>query len=860
MNPLEMAINDDSVLSKRIIEIMLKDPNNVFSIYTIEDVDNYEKKRKEISFKILEGKNEDFGEHINEMPIENRKRFALLELLYGIDYDQAENLIKKYGENINELKTDSAKEESLKQYIIQLKYIMNLDDKTIDQMMKNEEFKSFLQNAEIPEIASSITIQKDIVKLYEKAFNKKIAKSSIPKKDSIVFEGKEIPIEIYSPIDENGNFTYTEFATFIRQEGAYVNWENQDNYADYFNTQSALEHGNCESFINQSQIATANCSGGPKSGYDHTGDITMMAAWDIGSSTANEKSSSISSSWKTNNGIEFRTPDEFINYTRHGHNESVSDRIQRITERGIEKRRPGKSIFIKERYNETENELGEIRASEWTEDRKMAKEMGSKISIIDREGFAIQEEMTIQYDLEMLGGPKVEELAGIKDIERLTGKKCQKVDWSQKADLSHEELIREIIVRFENNAIGMMYSDIKDEYFTDEKREYVVNALMKTIEKEREVDINQYYKDLETVERVIEEEKNKEVTNNGSRVYITPKIYMEVAHRINTILVQDKKREDIFQIENKKELREIIDFIYDSKIYDDNKLHSTDHIVKTTLFADILAQNEGLSEREKNLIVTAAALHDSGREGNDGNKPHATLSAEKAKKILADENNIFKAKDFTEDEIKIIQAVIEYHEVKEFKKGKIKMETTPYPKNETDYGLNYFMQKYGLSKDNLPTVAKLCGILKDADALDRERFSGLESSTNISFLHTKTAKDIRTIVYADRINNQTASRLLGKYYDYNSADINAVKKLKDKRVENKSTTNQRLSKEEMYNVFSEMGIDLESDRSINFIRKQYDEEIIGTEDVQSAVNYIKQEYEKLITEKMMEGDKGESGR
>ena len=44
MNPLEMAINDDSVLSKRIIEIMLKDPNNVFSIYTIEDVDNYENK------------------------------------------------------------------------------------------------------------------------------------------------------------------------------------------------------------------------------------------------------------------------------------------------------------------------------------------------------------------------------------------------------------------------------------------------------------------------------------------------------------------------------------------------------------------------------------------------------------------------------------------------------------------------------------------------------------------------------------------------------------------------------------------------------------------------------------------------
>ena len=49
----------------------------------------------------------------------------------------------------------------------------------------------------------------------------------------------------------------------------------------------------------------------------------------------------------------------------------------------------------------------------------------------------------------------------------------------------------------------------------------------------------------------------------------------------------------------------------------------------------------------------------------------------------------------------------------------------------------------------------------------------------------------------------------------------------------------------MYDAISKMGIDIKGERGIEFLRQQYDEELVGTEDVQSAISRIKQEYERI---------------
>ena len=839
----------DSSIRDKIIEIILKDPNNTFGIKDREGVENYEKNRKEICLKILKEEEGNFSEKINAMSNDERKKFALFELLYGIDYEQAENLIKKYGENIEELEVETSEEQILKDYIKSLTSIMQLDDLAIQQMMKNKEFIQFLQETKPPKIASSLIPEKDIVTMFERTFNQEISHSSKPKSGSIEFEGENIPTYTYTPIDENGNFTYTEFSAFVRQEGAYTKWENPESYMKYFNFQSATSHGNCESFINQSQIATARSKGGPKSGYEKASNLLMMAPWDIVSSFENMRVSPINAKWNIGRGIEYRIPKELVNYTRHGHGEIVSERIEVVSKNGMTKKLPNQTIFVKERHNEKVDELDDQQQSEWHEIQRMAKEMNIPITIIDREGFAIQEEMVIQRDLELLGGIKAKNLAGIEDIEILTGKKCEKIDWSKKPELTREELIREIIVRFENNAIGMKYADIKDRYFTDEKREKVIDTLMKIIENEKETNPILYYKDLETIEKIIIEEKSKEVTSTGSKVYQISKTYMELEHKIDQILVNDKKRESFTKINNKHELDKVIEFIYDSQIYDDNKMHSTDHIAKTTLFADILAQREKISDREKTLLLIAASMHDSGREGEDGDKPHAVLSAEKAGRLLYDENSTFKECNLKEDEIKLIQLVIEYHEVYEENPGKLQIEEL---KNFGYYGekkcLLDLMAKYELTSEYLEGAKRLCAILKDADALDRERFADINSSTNIKYLHTESAKDIRMLVFADRLNNKTANLLLQKYYDENQTSIAAVERLKQKRAETLENENQKLTRSEIYDAISELGIDLKDERSIQFLRQQYDEEKIGSEDIQKAVKRIREEYENFINQ------------
>lgn len=179
------------------------------------------------------------------------------------------------------------------------------------------------------------------------------------------------------------------------------------------------------------------------------------------------------------------------------------------------------------------------------------------------------------------------------------------------------------------------------------------------------------------------------------------------------------------------------------------------------LFSQIIAQNEGISEKNFTLLLLAAALHDSGKTRDRRDGEHGKNSAEIAGEYL--QNNI---NSISKEDIKIIQIAIEYHTIREDEKGRI---------NVTE--LKELCQKYNVSMANLERIEIISSILKDADALDRTRFD-TQNTLNIDSLRTNTARNKFLIDFAKKVNQEFARTILNSNYNYeNLVENDAVKTL-----------------------------------------------------------------------------------
>ena len=197
--------------------------------------------------------------------------------------------------------------------------------------------------------------------------------------------------------------------------------------------------------------------------------------------------------------------------------------------------------------------------------------------------------------------------------------------------------------------------------------------------------------------------------------------------------------------------------IYQTSYYDMNKYHSLSHIQKVIMFSGILAKNENLSTEETEILLAAAAFHDSGRDGEEGeNDNHALASARQVQEYFeANPNNPF---GITSENIPMIQAVIEYHEHKEQEKG-----VTDISK------LDNLSYKYNIDYEKFASLAKISNLLKDADALDRARFGKKNEnrwSLDARYLKSDTAKSISMLRFSEGCNfmfkereNQSSERL-----------------------------------------------------------------------------------------------------
>ena len=183
--------------------------------------------------------------------------------------------------------------------------------------------------------------------------------------------------------------------------------------------------------------------------------------------------------------------------------------------------------------------------------------------------------------------------------------------------------------------------------------------------------------------------------------------------------------------------------------------HKISHIQKVMLFSEIIAQHENLDKQQTKILLASAAFHDSGRIKDRDNGEHGKASAEIAGKYF--ENNYNNPYGITQNEIAIVQTVIAYHVIIEKIPGQI-----------DEKELEKLCYEYGIyNLKDFKNIKKISAILKDADALDRLRFSSKASSRlnlDSNFLRTKTAKNQLIIEFARKINQAYAGYILKENY------------------------------------------------------------------------------------------------
>lgn len=133
-----------------------------------------------------------------------------------------------------------------------------------------------------------------------------------------------------------------------------------------------------------------------------------------------------------------------------------------------------------------------------------------------------------------------------------------------------------------------------------------------------------------------------------------------------------------------------------------NQEHGIDHAERVLTFASYIGLKSDLSAREMSILIESSKWHDCGRVLVANDTEHAIKSAAKIKDLIGERYSI--------RDIDMIKAAIELHEIDE---GKCNY----------DEVFNSVCNKYSIDASDKNSLRVISDILKDADALDRLRFT-----------------------------------------------------------------------------------------------------------------------------------------
>ncbi|MBR3003265.1 MAG: HD domain-containing protein [Clostridia bacterium] len=657
---------------------------------------------------------------------EDLYKFALLEYKLGIGLSEAKRLVTRYG-----IDTEELPENDTTRYLKTLKEIIeceNIEEKVQSAIQENTLGKPWEGTP------SARNQEGEILNLYAELYNETLYQPKESDKDEqgeiyVDEKGDSHQIDVYNIEDD--------FNVNIRVEGAYRNFVEPEDFMKYYEEPDIKNHGNCESYIGNDSIAGARNTIGVAVGYKFIRENSLTACGPYDLNSVNESFSIY------NEKSEFRTPKEMIDNTRHTHNEMVKDRLV-IDENGnVSKYKPDYAIWIEEDTKEERSQEGwqekRNQDSQWIMTKKLAAQLGIPIVVIDREHFAEREMEKVECLQKLINGEEI-------DTEKY-GKYLE--EYSQ---MSKSELIKEAITKFENNRTGIHFNKkIYERFFTHEQRQNLLQEISASIEQMPKEEAIECLKVLS--DSCLKESQQFEMTRD-EKINIG-QYYNEIYRQTQEKLLGMQEKS---QNQDRSELFELMDKISATDYYEGNKQHSIEHIQKVMLFSELLAEGEQLSDEDRRLLLVSAALHDSGRKGQDGNQDHAEPSAKLAGEILSASDEFGK---FSPSDIATIQTAIHYHEY-----GHQKGETEEKGKVNIAQ-IKALAMKYakenGLESIDIDRTIAISTLLKDADALDRYRFAE-RGKLNPKFLRSKTARKPSTIAYAQIINNKVAGQILDEVY------------------------------------------------------------------------------------------------
>lgn len=161
------------------------------------------------------------------------------------------------------------------------------------------------------------------------------------------------------------------------------------------------------------------------------------------------------------------------------------------------------------------------------------------------------------------------------------------------------------------------------------------------------------------------------------------------------------------------------------------KSHDETHMVRVTMLAHKISEIMGLDEKSIMMVIEAAKNHDKGRTDDGKNAGHGKKSAE-----LYKQNS-----SLDEYTTNMICAMIEYHE----------------PVDD-DLTKEAIFDKYNIPMEDREWLELLCSIIKDADALDRVRFTNPKATLDPKKLRLAEGKLL--IKYANDLLAKTSELAL----------------------------------------------------------------------------------------------------
>lgn len=735
---------------------------NYFNISSVSEARNYFDIRNDTCRKILSGEKVDnLNPVISQYSEEDKKRFAILELMYGIDISEAKNLIEKYGKDIDKIDSDKHKD-----LLIVLRGIRSiLECKDINE--KSEAVLS--EKLETIECKNIAELEASCLNMYADLYQETLYQPKEEDKVDIVAEYEGEKIDVY---EVKGDFNM-----FIRIDGATTGkYREPENFDEKLSKPKTDKHGNCKSYIGNDSLSMATGYGGVKYGYSRCeqGSLILSAPWDIMSNAAISDFSTPAAKWDFICGVQFRIPQEMKNQTRHGYNEFDSERLMYDEETGkFRNDKPQYIIYVEEEGYDRESD------EQWRLSKKAAKQLGIPIVILNREKI-VEKEYQKHEDL----------------LEIFEGKK-ENVD-----NIPEAELLEKIIVNFENNANGMnnmralgdYYRKIEDnneeydqkkaeeiqKYFTMTQRNQMIkrvwnrikaigdsdpeNSNPETSNPEKKVEL------MDKLVAILENEHNKGISNSGKKV--APGIATMYNEKfINHIKgLRDKHREELPNAKNKEGLsakrnalleakKRILGEKYERKsginmslsLEDcleqleenglmeellksdenikqdteqyDSPIHGSTHTRRVNFLATMIMSMEGMDQETIKLIRTAAINHDIGRVNDQTDDDHGIGSVEKL------DAHPERLDGLTDEQKKLVKFIIREHSIS----GKENKEHIAKLPEE-------IQEQY----------RQLLALFKDADKLDRVRLdrSGFESyGLDAKRLSFESSKKLENVAY-----------------------------------------------------------------------------------------------------------------